>query len=181
MHVTGSAAADTNGQLSGELRFGAGGKGRGLLVAVVVPAERPSFPDLVGDRIGGITYYSMDLGDPRGGQGLDKHFCNFHDHSFVVIQVTQSPYQKRVYFLWQIEYALLPSLLGFLRVVLPWSLAMLCGDQTVLPAWDVCKWSRPYSSWDRSFLSLPCELYGLVSPGELVGPGIHRDQLGVLI
>src|ERR1700722_287609 len=93
MHVAGTATADANRQPSGELSFGAGGKGRGLLMPVVVPAQRPRFPYLVGDRIRRIAYNAMDLCDPRGGKGLNKHFCNFHDDSFSVDQVTQSPYQ----------------------------------------------------------------------------------------
>src|ERR1700722_1871591 len=92
-----------------------------------------------------LSHISRNRGMPRAG-------CRAHH---------PRPFEGgkiRVHFLWQKEYALLRSLLGFLRVFLPGSVAMLFGDQKVLPGWDVCKRGRPYSSWDRSFFSLPREL-----------------------
>jgi hypothetical protein len=127
-----------------------------------------------------FDHMSLNSAIPRGQSG---HFTVTETYSAIAergmnLLIDKQP-ESPVYFLWLIGYAHFPSLLGFLRVVLPGCVALLCRCEAGLPEWSFREWGGTYSAWDRAFPAMPHQLYGLVSQN--VGPGTRRDLLGLYL
>ena len=75
-----AAASRTNGQCSGKVRFGAGGKSGNFLMADVDPFDLALSADRVRDAIQAVTNDAVNAFHAGGGEGLSKLICDGFHH-----------------------------------------------------------------------------------------------------
>src|SRR5262249_53976964 len=70
MQVAGPAAAGTDGEFAREVRLGAGGEGRGLLVAQMHPRDLLLLAQRIGETVQRIADHAVDALDARDIEGF---------------------------------------------------------------------------------------------------------------
>ena len=82
MQIARAAATRAYRELTGQVRFGAGGEGAGLLVAHMNPLDLALSADRIGEAVEAVADDAVDAFDAGRGEGLDEligyrswHFC----------------------------------------------------------------------------------------------------------